>query len=169
MFERYPDSNDPMIEPAIVLIDEIDLHLHPRWQRTFKDSLTKYFRNVQFICTAHSPLMAQAALDENLAVLLREDDHVVIKNDPVVIHEWRVDQIVTSELFGLTSSRGLEIEKLFKDRDELLDKPKRNREEDQRLRDIEMRLDTLPTAERPEDQKAMEIIRRAASLIRDKT
>ena len=33
MFERYPDSPDPLAEPAVVLVDEIDLHMHPRWQR----------------------------------------------------------------------------------------------------------------------------------------
>jgi AAA domain, putative AbiEii toxin, Type IV TA system len=63
LFARYPDSLNPFHEPAIVLVDEIDLHLHPKWQRQLRERLTLHFPNVQFIATAHSPLMVQAFLD----------------------------------------------------------------------------------------------------------
>ena len=43
LFERYPDSDNPLKEPAIVLIDEIDLHLHPKWQRNIIKYLSEYF------------------------------------------------------------------------------------------------------------------------------
>jgi predicted ATP-binding protein involved in virulence len=66
LFERYPNSTNPLIEPAIVLVDEIDLHLHPHWQRQFRERLTEHLPNVHFIVTAHSPLMAQVYLDANL-------------------------------------------------------------------------------------------------------
>ena len=69
MVERYPDSPDPLAEPAVVLVDEIDLHLHPEWQRKLMGFLTERFPNTQFIATAHSPLVVQAAADANLAVL----------------------------------------------------------------------------------------------------
>lgn len=39
----------------MVLIDEVDLHLHPKWQQNLIDKLTKTFPNVQFILTTHSP------------------------------------------------------------------------------------------------------------------
>ena len=45
----------PENEPAVVLIDELDLHLHPRWQRTIARNLLEAFPNVQFIATTHSP------------------------------------------------------------------------------------------------------------------
>ena len=61
MFERYPRSSDPLAEPAVVLVDEIDLHLHPKWQRELIGFLTERFPNTQFIATAHSPLIVQAA------------------------------------------------------------------------------------------------------------
>ena len=63
--------------------------------------LTDRFPNTQFIATAHSPLVAQAAADANLAVLHREGDHVVIDNEVDNIRNWRIDQILTSDLFGL--------------------------------------------------------------------
>ena len=68
MVERYPDSPDPLAEPAVVLVDEIDLHLHPKWQRDLIGFLTERFPNTQFIATAHSPLIVQAAGDANIAL-----------------------------------------------------------------------------------------------------
>jgi predicted ATP-binding protein involved in virulence len=55
MVERYPDSPDPLAEPAVVLVDEIDLHLHPTWQRSLIGYLTERFPNTQFIATATAP------------------------------------------------------------------------------------------------------------------
>ncbi|HEY4148419.1 MAG TPA: AAA family ATPase, partial [Chitinophagaceae bacterium] len=82
MFERYPDSDNPLAEPAIVLVDEIDLHLHPKWQRKIFDYLSDKFPQAQFIVTAHSPLVVQSApKDANIVVLRKDDDRVVIDND----------------------------------------------------------------------------------------
>jgi predicted ATP-binding protein involved in virulence len=45
---------------GVVLIDELDLHLHPKWQRRIVDDLKRTFPRVQFICTTHSPFLIQA-------------------------------------------------------------------------------------------------------------
>lgn len=63
-----------------MLVDEIDLHLHPKWQRTIIRYLTDIFTSTQFIVTAHSPLIVQAVIDANVILLQREEDHVVIHN-----------------------------------------------------------------------------------------
>ena len=47
--------------PGVVIIDEIDAHLHPSWQKRIGYWLTKYFPNIQFIVTTHSPLVCHAA------------------------------------------------------------------------------------------------------------
>ena len=154
-----------MTEPGIVLVDQIDLHLHPRWQREIRDFLIEHFPNVQFVATAHSPLMAQTALGSNLAVLKQEGDHVIIENDPVVVQDWRLDQVLTSELFGLPSARPPDVEKLLLERDRLLSKRKRTKNGNLKLAELEDRLAMLPTAEKLEDQKAMEVIRRAAKIL----
>ena len=57
LVRRYPESTKPLEEPAVVLIDEIDLHLHPRWQSMIMKQLSDHFTNVQFVATTHSPLM----------------------------------------------------------------------------------------------------------------
>ena len=126
LFARYPKSTNPLHEPAIVLVDEIDLHLHPKWQRQIRERLTFHFPNVQFIATAHSPLMAQAYLDANLAVVVRQNDHSIIENDPAVVANWRVDQIITSDLFGLCTPWPPEIDALFKEQECLLEKTERD-------------------------------------------
>ena len=51
----HADAEFPEKEPAIVMIDELDLHLHPRWQRTIAKTLLETFQSVQFIATTHSP------------------------------------------------------------------------------------------------------------------
>jgi AAA domain, putative AbiEii toxin, Type IV TA system/AAA domain len=60
---RVFDSNDPtrVLCPGVVLIDEIDVHLHPSWQRQIGLFLRKHFPKIQFIVTTHSPLICQAA------------------------------------------------------------------------------------------------------------
>lgn len=165
MFERYPDSPDPLAEPAVVLVDEIDLHMHPRWQRQIIGYLTERCPNTQFIVTAHSPLVVQAAADANIVLLRREGDHVVIDNDPEVLSNWRVDQILTSELFGLESARPPQIEPQLKERRALLAKPRLSTQDQQRLAELETQIGELPAGENAEDRRAMELIRRAAEKL----
>ncbi len=56
-----PDDASKVIVPGIVLIDEIDAHLHPTWQRRIGFWFREHFPNIQFIVTTHSPLICQAA------------------------------------------------------------------------------------------------------------
>jgi putative AbiEii toxin of type IV toxin-antitoxin system len=161
MAERYPDSPDPLAEPAVVLVDEIDLHLHPVWQRKLMGFLTERFPNTQFIATAHSPLVAQAAADANLAVLRREGDHVVIENDVDDIRNWRIDQILTSDLFGLPTARPPQIEPLLLERKALLTKPKLTRADEKRLKELEAEIGELPTGETAQEAKERELVRKA--------
>jgi predicted ATP-binding protein involved in virulence len=55
--------------PGIVLIDEVDLHLHPTWQRVVLENLRTVFPNIQFIATTHSPFIVQALRDGELVML----------------------------------------------------------------------------------------------------
>lgn len=55
-----PLLNNPLLGAGIVLIDELELHLHPRWQREINDKLRRTFPNVQFIGTTHSPFVIQS-------------------------------------------------------------------------------------------------------------
>ena len=166
LHERYPESVDPLCEPGIVLIDNIDLHLHPRWQRRLMDDLSRFFPAVQFVASAHSPLIAQAARHANLVVLRENEGQVVMEDGPESVHTWRADQILASDLFGMPV-HGPDIDDLKRQRNDLLDRPDRSRADEQRLRSIEEQLDTLPTAEDPRDRAAMDLIRRVADRLRE--
>lgn len=66
----YPELDNPLEEgEAIVLIDEVELHLHPLWQRTVLENLRTTFPRVQFICTTHSPFIVQSLRAEELILL----------------------------------------------------------------------------------------------------
>lgn len=168
MFERYPNSPTPLAEPAVVLVDEIDLHLHPKWQRTLMGYLSERFPNTQFIATAHSPLVVQGARDANIVLLRREGDHVVIENDVEAVRNWRVDQILTSELFGLESARPPQLDKLLEERTKILSKARLTKKDRERLKALENEIGELPTGETPEDIEAMDVIRRAAERLKAK-
>ena len=165
LLEHYPRSSKPLHQPAIVLVDEIDLHLHPLWQREVRDQLAKQFSQVQFIATAHSPLMAQSSLGANLAVVRWENDHAVIENDPLVIDSWRLDQVATSDLFGLASSRPRHIAEAQKQRLELAQKSPISDTELAELAKLDKIVRELPTADTPDDQAAMDFIRNAAAAL----
>jgi len=74
---------------GIILLDEIDLHLHPSWQRTILESVETLFPNIQFIVTSHSPFVVQSAKKECLIALEMEKD-----SGNIVV----VDKNITSEL-----------------------------------------------------------------------
>lgn len=169
MFEAYPDSTDPLTEPAIALVDEIDLHLHPRWQRDITAHLDRLFPNVQFIVTAHSPLIVQRAGVTNVAVLRRVDDHVEILNDPEEVRGWRVDQILTSDLFGLRSARPVEVEGLLERQQELvlLDTPTDAQRAE--LATVDAKLAGLAEGETAKDRETWEIVRRLADRLASDT
>ena len=57
MAEANPHLPNPNKSEALIMIDEIDLHLHPRWQQSILKDLQKAFPNVQFIVTTHSPFV----------------------------------------------------------------------------------------------------------------
>ena len=166
LFERYPGSPNPLAEPAVCLVDEIDLHLHPRWQRTIMRYLSERFPNTQFIVTAHSPLIVQAATDANIAVLRREGDHVVIDQSFKAIRGWRIDQVLTSDLFGLETARPPELDEALRARKKLLTKGRLTAADRKKLTALEARIGSLPTGETAEDMEAMEIIRRAAGRLK---
>ena len=166
LLRKFPNSTSPLDEPAVVLIDEIDLHLHPKWQRTVRIFLTKHFPKTQFICTAHSPLMAQSSENENLAVLKRTGDEISIINSPSTIDGWRVDQILTSELFGVPDPRSADKESLIEERRKILNKKRKSSKDKARLIELDETISKFRVTEIESDQEALNLIRRTAELIK---
>lgn len=96
MFEKYPESENPAAEPAIVLVDEIDLHLHPEWQRKLIGYLDKHFPRTQFIVTSHSPLVVQSADGVNVVVLEKKNNQVTVAQQGFRNYQgWSVEEILS--------------------------------------------------------------------------
>lgn len=92
MYDRYPESENPLAESAVVLIDEIDLHLHPKWQRGLLKVLSETFPSTQFIVSTHSPLIIQSLDNINLYILKHQPDGCV-KAERVVDKNWEGYQV----------------------------------------------------------------------------
>ena len=159
------NSNSPFDEPAILILDEIDLHMHPAWQREIIENLTQIFSRTQFIVTAHSPLIAQAALSSNLVLLKRKGDHVIVENTPEVIRSWRIDQVLTSDLFGLKESRTREIEKKITRRRTLLKNEKLTDKQHKELEKLNAEIYEMPIGETKAEMDAMDILKDFANKI----
>ncbi len=98
---------------GIVLIDEVEQHLHPSWQREIIKLLHQQFPNIQFIVTSHAPMCAlgTTALPEHassIVALYQANESVeAVKYDAPF--NQRADQVLTSPLFGLFSASGFDV------------------------------------------------------------
>lgn len=74
--DLFPDATESELlkKPAIILIDELDAHLHPLWQQKLSSILRDNFPNTQFILTAHSPLVVAGCWSGEVTVLRRQGD-----------------------------------------------------------------------------------------------
>lgn len=79
--QANPESSDPLDEKAVVLIDELELHLHPGWQREIVDRLTRTFPNCQFICTTHSPQVISEVENGSVFALERNSEGTTVHEE----------------------------------------------------------------------------------------
>ena len=103
------DGRIRVIRSGVVLIDEIDAHLHPAWQQTIGFWLKEHFPNIQFLVTTHSPIICQAADPHGLFVLPEPGSgaapHRLTVDEYNLVIASRPDTILTSDAFGLQNTR----------------------------------------------------------------
>ncbi len=77
----FPKTGDSELlkVPAIVFIDELDAHLHPLWQQKLTSILRNNFPNIQFILSAHSPLVVAGCWNNEVTVLRKSDEGFVLQ------------------------------------------------------------------------------------------
>lgn len=110
----YLASEVLKLTPGLVLIDELDVHLHPKWQRRVASDLKAAFPSMQFVCTSHSPQVIGEVPHDEIRVL---DEGTISTPD---------------RSFGMDSSRVLE---------EIMDASARNVDVDDRFSEIHMLID----------------------------
>lgn len=96
-FYKFPDTLEGL--DGVLLIDEIDAHLHPGWQRRILPALTKRFPALQIICAAHSP-MTIAGLHAGQIHLLRRDPEggISVTRNTADVIGWSADEIYSTFL-----------------------------------------------------------------------
>ena len=82
MAQGNPHLDDPLESEAIVLIDEVDLHLHPSWQQRILNDLARTFPNAQFVVSTHSPQVLTTVRPEHIVELYRGEDGRVVAGSP---------------------------------------------------------------------------------------
>ncbi|MFJ5437441.1 AAA family ATPase [Pectobacterium brasiliense] len=93
------------VAEAIVLIDEVENHLHPRWKMRVMAALREAMPRVQFICTTHDPLCLRGMKNGEVRLLQRDSNHEIqIYSDLPDITTLRIEQILSSDYFGLSST-----------------------------------------------------------------
>lgn len=74
LFGTNPSNKPIASRPGVVIVDEIEAHLHPAWQRDIPQWLKQHFPNIQFLVSTHSPLIAQSADPNGLFILPSQGD-----------------------------------------------------------------------------------------------
>jgi AAA domain, putative AbiEii toxin, Type IV TA system/AAA domain len=119
LIERARDAEGPfwrILHEGVVLIDEVDLHLHVSWQKRIGFWLKRHFPQIQFIVTTHSPFVCQAADARGLIRLPAPGENRVVEHVSedlynTVVH-GSLDDAVLTELFGLDTPYSEETERL---------------------------------------------------------
>jgi energy-coupling factor transporter ATP-binding protein EcfA2 len=143
--ERLIDNPDI---GGILLIDELEQHLHPRWQRYIVQRLRQQFPKTQIIASTHTPLAASGIVDEEDSLLLKLEQQVngsinLKVLDKELLAGKRADQVLTSEAFGLITTRNPGSEDEINRYTALLGKVERTEVEETELQELKPRVQNI--------------------------
>ena len=145
--------------PGIVLIDEIDLHLHPNWQRRVVEDLRRTFPAIQFVATTHSPFIVQS---------LREGELINLDSQPPEEYHDRSIEDIAENVMGVElpqkSERYLAMMKAAEEYYQVLQEAKDASPE--RMEQLKVKLDelTIPYSDDPAYQAFLKMEREAAGV-----
>jgi len=104
VFSAKFEKSNTFRQEGIVLIDEIDAHLHPSWQTKIGDWFLKYFPNMQFIVTTHSPLVCRACANGSIHYIATpgstSSSHEIVGDDKDRLVKGNILEAYGTELFG---------------------------------------------------------------------
>ena len=157
LFDLYGKTERPRDQHALVLIDEIDAHMHPEWQRQLIPKIRELFPNIQVIATTHSPLLVPS-LKRNEMIRLRRKPGVpgiIVEVPQYDFQNLRANQILTSPLFELESSLSPAVAEITARYTELMAKDQRTESEQTELERLALQLNiNLPS---PKEETAARV------------
>ena len=131
------------VAEGLVLLDEIGEHLHPTWKLRIVDSLRAAFPRMQFLATTHEPLCLRGLYDNEILIMRRVEDRIVVFDDIPSPNTLTIDQLLTSPFFGMLNTFDNATEADFKRYYEILTKQEsiRTPEEKTELEALHVKLD----------------------------
>ena len=152
LIRAFPDSENPLHETGVVLIDELDIHLHPTWQREIATLFRTQFPNLQFIVATHSPLIVAGAGSDSVTYKFELEDGKaqVHRVDNQTFQS--VEKVLTGDAFELASPFSPEAQKMLDEYDALMEKGDKCTKKERAKLDKLSRLigEERPFGERPE-------------------
>ncbi len=101
-----PPGKDIAATRGVAIVDEVDLHLHPKWQMKVIASLAGAFPNIQFVFSSHSPLITGSLEWMNIIYMKGYGTlNTRVEKIEKGVHGLDADQVLLSDFFGLTSTR----------------------------------------------------------------
>ena len=116
---REMESSNITRIPGLLLIDEIENHLHPKWQKKILGIIRRTFPNLQIILTTHSPFVVSSIEGARVYTCVSKGDHSVIQDETDKYTHSPVEEILASDVFAVSSFND-DITDLMKRRKELI-------------------------------------------------
>ncbi|MBP9888850.1 MAG: AAA family ATPase [Leptospiraceae bacterium] len=152
---------------GIVLVDEIDLHIHPKWAINIVTKLRNWFPRIQFLFTTHNPVVLLGASKDAVIYKVYKEEGITKISEPYYnsddknmegfnsIRNYRLDQIVTSELFNVSA-----MPQNLRRRKELLEieESKRTSDENNELEQLNHDIGYIPVGETKEEIKMFKLM-----------
>jgi energy-coupling factor transporter ATP-binding protein EcfA2 len=141
MFHLTNSSFDMESAKGLVMIDELELHLHPRWKIRIVEQLRILFPRVRFIASTHDPLCVHGLRKGELHVMAKNPVTKGLLIEQIDVPQGaRADEVLTGPWFGLPSTMDAETLDLMSEHSALLQWPDRTHEQTRRMEDLEILL-----------------------------
>lgn len=157
-------------EDCLFLLDEPDTHLNPQWQRDYIQLLKDFNlndENSQIFVATHSPLIAQSMEDANTILFRDRYGEVVIDQTNFKEEGWRIDHVLASDLFGLSSTRPPKYDDFYRIRNGIIEKGELDREDKYKLIEFENIFGAFPTGETINEIETMAFLSKIAKKIKE--
>jgi len=169
--ETFGDYSSPLDTRGVLLIDEIELHLHPNWQRRLIQYLEKMLPNFQIITTTHAPLTAQQAPKDSLFFIRRDESQKLhlekFVGDPRLV---RIEQLLRTPAFGISTIASMKIETQREKYDKLKTKSNKSASEQKEFKKIAKFLKDIPdpSYKTTEEKKQINLLERIEKHLNSK-
>jgi predicted ATP-binding protein involved in virulence len=141
----FANYQSPLEVRGLLLIDEIDSHLHPKWQRLLLKYIKSKFPKLQLITTTHSAIVAQQTKRGELYFLNKDEFGIVhldiFQGNP---NELLIHQMLLSPAFGLLSDESLHVQELKQEYREIKMRKSPDSRDEKRLKEISTALNAVP-------------------------